>query len=198
MYNPGMEIERPRSKQPIPVDAKCVFKGVMFDVYQWRQKMFDGSYETFEKLKRPDTASVVPVLPDGTVLLVEEEQPGLAKNVYLPAGRIEPGEDPLAGAKRELMEETGYASDKWELWYAYQPVTKLDWAIFYFIAKDCKRTSEPHPDAGERITLLPVGLDEFLARAARDKLLGGELATHVLESRYDPVRMKSLRQRFLP
>ncbi len=36
----------------IPPNAKRVFKGIIFDVYQWQQKMFDGSKETFEMLKR--------------------------------------------------------------------------------------------------------------------------------------------------
>jgi len=36
--------------------AQRVFKGIIFDVYQWKQKMFDGSQGIFEMLKRPDTA----------------------------------------------------------------------------------------------------------------------------------------------
>ena len=55
-----MEINRPQSKQPIPANAKKVFHGVIFDVYQWEQEMFDGTKEIFEKLKRPDTVVVFP------------------------------------------------------------------------------------------------------------------------------------------
>lgn len=46
-----MRIERPVSRQPIPDHAKCVFKGVIFDVYQWEQKLYNGTTTTFEKLK---------------------------------------------------------------------------------------------------------------------------------------------------
>ena len=45
----------------MPEHAKKVFSGVMFDVYQWEQEMYDGSTATFEKLTRPDTAQVIPV-----------------------------------------------------------------------------------------------------------------------------------------
>lgn len=38
----------------IPEQAGCVFHGEIFDVYQWQQEMFDGSYERFEMLRRPD------------------------------------------------------------------------------------------------------------------------------------------------
>ena len=60
----------------MPENAKCVFKGEIFDVYQWEQEMYDGTKATFEKLKRPDTVVVFPVLPDGQIILTEQEQPG--------------------------------------------------------------------------------------------------------------------------
>ncbi len=56
-----MKIIRPESKQPMPANAKRVFKGVVFDTYQWEQDMYDGTKKTFEKLKRPDTVVVFPV-----------------------------------------------------------------------------------------------------------------------------------------
>ena len=43
-----MEITEPKSSQPIPENAKKVFTGQVFDVYQWEQEMFDGSKATFE------------------------------------------------------------------------------------------------------------------------------------------------------
>ena len=46
-----MEIQRPKSKQPIPENAKRVFKGIIFDVYQWEQELYNGSKAVFEKLK---------------------------------------------------------------------------------------------------------------------------------------------------
>ena len=70
-----MKIKRPVSNQPIPKHAKRVFKGVIFDVYQWKQKMYDGSFKTFEKIKRPDTVIVFPVLDNGKILLTKQSQP---------------------------------------------------------------------------------------------------------------------------
>jgi len=56
-----MKIDRPTSKQPLPENAKLVFKGVVFDTYQWEIDGYDGSKKTFKKLKRPDTAMIIPV-----------------------------------------------------------------------------------------------------------------------------------------
>tara|TARA_Y100000031_G_C8045433_1_gene303670 strand:- start:344 stop:646 length:303 start_codon:yes stop_codon:yes gene_type:complete len=87
------------NQQPLPENAKRVFKGVIFDVYQWEQEMFDGSFDTFERLKRPDTAQVIPVVGD-KILVQVQKQPNMIKSCFsLPGGRCEEGEDPMVAAK---------------------------------------------------------------------------------------------------
>src|SRR6266567_4147904 len=103
-----MNIEKPKSRQPIPENAKKVFEGEIFDVFQWEQEMFDGSRKTFEKVERPDTANIIAFTEDGKVIILDQEQPGKDKFVSLPGGRIDEGENPLEAAKRELLEETGF------------------------------------------------------------------------------------------
>ncbi|MBI5734116.1 MAG: hypothetical protein HY973_04220, partial [Candidatus Kerfeldbacteria bacterium] len=71
-----MKIERPLSKQAMPPDAKLVFKGVVFEVYQWEITGYDGQKRVFEKLKRPDTAMVIPVIKEGKIVVAQQEQPG--------------------------------------------------------------------------------------------------------------------------
>src|SRR3989338_338565 len=113
-----MDIQRPQSKQPIPPHAKRVFQGVIFDVYQWEQEMFDGTRAIFEKLKRPDTVVVFPVLPDGKIILTEQEQPGKKPFIGATGGRIDEGEEVLAAARRDLLEESGYEASEFILWGA--------------------------------------------------------------------------------
>ena len=77
-----MDIQRPQSKQPIPPHAKRVFKGVIFEVYQWEQEMFDGSVETYEALKRADTAQVIATRRNKILIPLEEQprrEPGRAR-----------------------------------------------------------------------------------------------------------------------
>lgn len=59
----------------IPPHAVRVFKGVIFDVYQWEQMLYDGSTTTFECLKRPDTVIVIPLAGE-MVYYAEQAQPG--------------------------------------------------------------------------------------------------------------------------
>ena len=97
------------SKCKIPKEAKCVFKGIVFDVWQWRQKMFDGSFETFEAISRPNTVSVIAITEDKKIIVTKELQPQLKKYfLNVPAGRMDRGEIPKQTAIRELKEETGY------------------------------------------------------------------------------------------
>lgn len=148
----------------IPDHAKKVFEGIIFDVYQWEQEMFDGSRATFERLKRPGTVVVIPVIGDKLVL-AREQQPGMAECFTLLGGRQEKNEEPLETAKRELMEEAGLASDDWKLFKVYEPVYKIDWQIHAFVARGCRKVAEQTLDAGEKIRLEECSFDAFLEKA---------------------------------
>ncbi len=191
-----MAITRPTSKQPIPPTAKRVFKGVMFEVYQWEQEMFDGTKATFEKLKRPDTVVVFPVLPDGRIILTEQEQPGKGPFIAATGGRVDEGEEVLAAAQRELREESGYEADEFILWQAEHPASKIDWVIYTFIAKGLRKVADQELDAGEKIKLKLVSFDELLALAADEKFSETQVTIKILETKLDPKKMLELRQLF--
>lgn len=195
-----MPISRPLSKQPIPENAKRVFRGVIFDVYQWEQKMFDGTTAVFEKLRRPDTVVVFPILPDGKILMTEQEQPGKTPFIGAAGGRVDEEEDTLTAAKRELLEETGYIAEEFILWDARQPVSKIDWAVFTFIARGLKKVSDLDLDAGEKIKLLPLTLDELI-NIATDKNIyfaEQEIVFKFWEAKYNSAKRKELEQLFKP
>lgn len=142
----------PRGAVLIPKNATKVFSGVIFDVYQWHQKMFDGSSATFEMLKRPDTVNIVAVV-EGKIIVIDDEQPHSGPSKSFPGGRVDKGEDTLTAAKREMLEETGYEFKDWKLVRVTQPHPKLEWFVYLYIATNGRQISEPHLDAGEKITL---------------------------------------------
>lgn len=191
-----MPIRRPPSSQPIPAHARCVFKGVLFDVYQWEQELFDGTTATFERIKRPDTVVVFPVLPDGRIILTEQEQPGKAPFIGTTGGRVDEGEDILSAAQRELREESGYAAASLELWDAQQPIGKIDWAVFTFIAKGLTHVSDLDLDAGEKITLKFVTFDELIEIGMQPHFFEREIVRYFIEAKWDAEKREALRQRF--
>ncbi len=190
------QIKRPESNQPMPSHAKLVFKGVVFDVYQWEQEMFDGSTATFEKLKRPDAVVVVPITEAAEIIMLEEEQPGKNPFLGLPGGRIEEGENPMDAAKRELLEETGCVTEDWGLWKAVQPTSKIDWAIYFFIAKRCTKLKEQRLDPGERIKLKYLPFSDFLEVVTNDRFPETDLVLEVLRAKTDPKKMQGLKDLF--
>lgn len=193
-----MKIERPKSNQPIPENAKCVYKGKIFDVYQWEQEMYDGTKKTFEKIKRPDTVVVFPVLDDGKILLTEQEQPGKEPFIGACGGRVDEGEDILEAAKREFLEETGYEAKEYVLWKAEHPASKIDWVVYFFIARGCKKITDQSLDGGEKIDLKKVTFDELL-QIGRDKKFGErEIVQDLYEALLDPIKYEELKQLFAP
>ena len=141
----------PKGAKLLPKDAERVFKGVIFDVYQWQQKLFDGSSTIFEMLKRPDTVKVIPV-KEGKLLVQEQEQPTLGFFFDFPGGRHDvEAETELEGAQRELLEETGMRFKTWKLLGVKQPEVKIDWLKYTFIATDFIDQKEQKLDAGEKI-----------------------------------------------
>lgn len=193
-----MDIQRPESKQPIPEHAKCVFEGIMFDVYQWEQELFDGTKTTFEKLKRPDTVVVFPVLPNGKIIVTEQEQPGKEPFIGATGGRVDKGEAILDAAKRELLEESGYEADYFMLWDAQQPTSKIDWVVYTFIAKGLKRIGDLQLDGGEKITLREITLNELIELVADKKFADKEIAFNLLEAKIYPEKKKELQKLFDP
>ena len=156
----------------VPEVAQKVFSGQIFDVYQWSQQQFDGSTKTFEMLKRPDTVQVL-VVDGNQVLLINDEQPGKAVSQHFPGGRVDPDEDWLPAAQRELSEETGIVCANWRLVDVQQPATKIEWFTPLFLATNITERGPQSVDTGgEKIT--PVWQD---FASLRKRLLGGGLPT---------------------
>ncbi len=191
-----MIIPRPHSRQPIPSHAKKVFTGILFDVYQWEQELYDGTETIFEKIKRPDTVVVFAVLDNGKILLTKQEQPGKKPFVGAVGGRVDEGEDIVEAAKRELLEESGYEAEEFVLWDAQQPSGKIEWAVYTFIAKKLKKVSDLHLDGGEKIQLMEVTFDELLEIGTRDGFYEQEIAPFLYQARIYPEKRKELEKLF--
>lgn len=148
----------------IPDHAKRVFEGIIFDVYHWEQEMFDGTFETFEALKKRDAVFVLSTY-DGKIAVNHEQQPARSAFISLPGGLSEKNQpEMLTNAKRELLEESGYESDDWKLWFTIDQFNhpKIDSTIHYFLAKNCKLAVEQKLDPGEKIETKLYTFDEFL------------------------------------
>jgi ADP-ribose pyrophosphatase len=182
------------AKSRLPKQAKQVFTGEIFDAFQWDQKMYDGSSAVFEMLRRPDTCVVLATTKKGKILLMREAQPTKPMGPSFPGGRIEQGEAPLLAAKRELLEETGYQADQWELAWIEQPVSKIDWNVYIFSARGAHKVAKPTPDAGEKITVKEITFEQFLKLADAPALREPQLKLKMVKARYDKAERAKLKK----
>ncbi len=153
----------------IPENATCVFKGMIFDVYQWPQQMFDGTIETFEMLRRPDSVFIIAIDDDGSLITQDEEQPsGVIRRAHCPAGRVDVEDfSVLDAAKRELEEETGFRMANWRLFEVAQPERKIEWFIHTFVAWGVKEVVPTRHDAGEKIVVGRSNLIDVIENIAQ-------------------------------
>ena len=115
--------------------------------------------------------------------IVVERQYRHAANQFLwelPAGKMEPGEDPLAGAKRELAEETGYSAKKWKPLVEYYPSPGfLGESMKVFVAEGLV-AGDAHPEDDEQIEFRLVKLSDLLKMIEKGVILDGKTLSGVL------------------
>ncbi len=115
--------------------------------------------------------------------IVIERQYRHAANQYLwelPAGKLEAGEEPVAGAQRELEEETGYRAKKWKpLVEYYASPGFLGESMKVFLAEGLI-AGDAHPEADEHIEFRLVKLSEVLKMIDKGAILDGKTLTSVL------------------
>jgi len=108
--------------------------------------------------------NVIALTPEKEVILVEQYRFGIRKpTLEIPGGMVDAPESPLEGAKRELLEETGYVSDRWTSVgkVSSNPAIQDNFTHLY-IARDCRYKGATNPDTHERINVHTVSLDRFL------------------------------------
>ena len=147
------------------VSGERVFEGGLLKVHRDVVRLPDGSRSTREYIRHPGAVAMVPLFDDGKVLLERQfRYPHRREFIEVPAGKLEPGEPPLATAKRELMEETGYEAGDWtRLGVIHTAIGYSDETIELFLCRKIKKVSEPKLDGGEFIETLVVALDEAVA-----------------------------------
>ena len=173
-----------KNKSLIPLGAKMVFRGIRYEVWQWEQELYDGSKTTFERIRRSDSVNVVAVVGD-RIIMQKQEQPGWQEPLFtLPGGIADHDHTPLAEAKRELLEETGYISDDWVLWKTHQYFGVI-FTSYILLARNCRKVDNPKLDAGEKIENILITFEEFLQLAEDPKFREYEVTTELLRTRLD-------------
>ena len=135
-----------------------------------------GSAADFYIIDAPDWVNIIALTGDRRVVLVRQFRFGTAElSLEIPGGMCDPGEEPLAAARRELLEETGYVSDDWvELGWVHPNSALQTNKCHHFLARAARRTAEPTPDEHEAFEVETAPLDDIAA------MIGDSRITHAL------------------
>lgn len=123
-------------------------------------------------LEAPDWVNVIALTEDGEVVTVEQHRFGTrSATIEVPGGMVDPGEEPMEAARRELLEETGFASDRWTSLGSVAPNPAfLTNRCHHFLAEGAVQRAEPSLDGGEDIVVRLVPLCEL-----SDRIRSGEI-----------------------
>lgn len=152
-------------------------------------RLADGSVQEHHVFEVGEAVAIVPLLPDGRVLLLWQYRHALGRSHWeIPAGRLHAGEAPEAGAARELSEETGHAAERLERLQGFFPISGISaHHAHLFVAHGCRETGRGTAhEASERMSLHALAPEVVLARLREGAIEDGfalvGLARHFLRA----------------
>ncbi len=146
-----------------------VHKGKIFSLWGGQVALDNGEVAVREYIRHSGGVGIVPVI-DGNVILIRQFRISIERElIELPAGRLEPNEDPMACAGRELEEEIGYRAGKLiPLASYFASVGNSNERMFLFLALDLEKT-ERHLEADERIREVMLSLEQIKEKLANQE-----------------------------
>ena len=163
------------------VSSKLAYKGKVFSVFSDTVvEPGAGKPETRDVIRHSGSVVILAIdesknPEDPEVILIRQYRHAADQFLLeLPAGRIEPGEAPLAAAKREMIEETGFSAKKWTLLTKYfaSPGFLGEWMQIYLARNIREGTATPEED--EHIELVRTPLSAAMQLVATNKIHDGK------------------------
>jgi ADP-ribose pyrophosphatase len=146
------------------VSGEEVFSGGLLRVQRDVVRLPDGRQAVREYIRHPGAVAVVALTADRQVVLERQHRYPLRRDfIEIPAGKLESGEEPLACARRELLEETGYEATEWRrLGAVHNAIGYSDERIELWLARGLEK-GEQALDEEEFLEVLTLPFGEALA-----------------------------------
>ena len=152
-------------------NRKIIHRGKVFTLVRENVTLENGTTTDVEFIEHPGATAIIPFLDDTRVILLKQYRHALKRYIWeIPAGTLDPQEEVISCAKRELIEETGYSADRWHRLGEITPLPGYsNERIHVFLATELQ-PAEQHLDEDEVIQVQEV---EFLK--ALEMIANGEI-----------------------
>lgn len=166
------------------IGGETMFKGRIFTVERDRVELENGETSVREIVRHNGGACILPLFDNGDICLVRQFRYAYGQELLeLPAGKLEPGEDPFEAAKRELTEECGLTADIYiDLGKLYPTVGYCSEVIHIWAATGLKET-DMHLDEDEFLTPRRIPLAEAYRMVMDGEIRDGKTVVGVLKLR---------------
>lgn len=166
----------PRSHEEKTLSTTFLYRGRIVKVRQDRVKTGAGRIAYREVVEHPGAVAVLALAAGDRVVMVRQfRQPARQILLEIPAGKLEPGEEPLACARRELLEETGLVAAYWKELCLYYPSPGFcDEVIHLFRADGLSPSPKTSVDPDEEITVETVELYEAWSMIEKGEIRDGK------------------------
>lgn len=155
------------------LESKYIIKRPWLTARCDKVQLADGRInDEYYVLEYPDWVNVIAITKDGQIIMEKQYRHGMGvMSTELPCGVAEPGEDPLAAAQRELLEETGYGHGKWTklMTIAPNPSSMSNWAHCY-LAEGVEKIGKPSLDATEELNVILMSREEVRTLLTEGKI----------------------------
>ena len=163
------------------VSSEPVYQGRLLHVRRDGVRLPDGSLATREYVVHPGAVLVVPVLADGRLVIERQYRYPLQRVfVEFPAGKLDPGESPLATGIRELQEEAGYTAREWTHLGVIHPLLSYSTEVIEIYLAEGLEHVGAKLDDGEFLEVGVMSVGEMLAAVARGEITDAKTVTALL------------------
>jgi ADP-ribose pyrophosphatase len=155
----------------VRLDSREVYDGYFLKVQSDQVRLPNGRPATREYIKHPGAVVVLPIFDDGRILMERQFRYPLDRVfIEFPAGKIDAGEAPLACAKRELREETGYSAREWQfVCTIHNAIAYSDEHLDLYLARGLT-AGDAALDDGEFLDVYTASLEELLSGVREGKI----------------------------